>query len=106
MLRFIKGALQAIVHIIKMYRYNNKYDYLLLIGGITFSICTAFGLPLFAVVAGDTIDAFDEGADELAAATSKNKDRFLIIGFSMLVLGWISFTCWQILGERVSMRFR
>jgi len=51
--------LQAIVHFFKLYRYNNRWDFLLLFIGIITSIGTGFGLPLFAVVAGETIDAFD-----------------------------------------------
>jgi uncharacterized membrane protein YczE len=53
-----------------MYRFNDRYDNLLLVIGIIFSIGTGFGLPLFAVVAGDTIDAFDESADQLATEAS------------------------------------
>ncbi len=34
--------------------------------GIVFAIGTGFGLPLFAVVAGKTIDAFDETPEVLA----------------------------------------
>jgi hypothetical protein len=55
----IRGALQATVHFFKLYRYNDRWDFLLLIVGIITAIGTGFGLPLFAVVAGDTIDAFD-----------------------------------------------
>lgn len=98
--------MQAVVHFLKLYRYNDKWDNILLIVGVVFAIGTGFGLPLFAVVAGNTIDAFDKTPEALADEASKNKNYLLAIGFSMLATGAIAFSSWMYLGERISLKFR
>ena len=42
----------------RLYKYADRIDYALIFIGILLSVATGCGLPFFAVVAGDMVDAF------------------------------------------------
>lgn len=84
-----------------MFRFANKFDYLLMIVGSIGSIIGGAALPLFALFWGEMIDNF-RTPQGLVDETYKTLLYFIYVGLAVLVFCWIMLTCWAITGQRQS----
>ncbi len=88
-----------IVNFFQLYRFADASDKLLIFFGVIFAFATGCGFPFFGYIWGKVTDSYalptlQETVDDAA----HYRDVFLLIGAGTLIVGWIAFTCWIIVG--------
>ena len=82
-----------------MYRFADRNDLVLIVLGVTFSFATGCGFPFFGYIWGKVTDSYATTDKQSTVDEAAHyRDVFLLIGAGTLVLGWISFTCWIVVG--------
>jgi ATP-binding cassette, subfamily B (MDR/TAP), member 1 len=89
---------------LKLFRFANKGDVLLMVVGSICSIIMGAFIPIFALLTGNMIDAF--GTSEIYDEAKKNLFNYLYLGVAALVIGTTMFSGWMIAGERQGARCR
>lgn len=91
-----------------LFRYADKYDYLLLGLGLIFAMANGVGLVFYSNPFGDLTEAFAPGADPtvIVEQTKKAMYSFLKNAAVVLVASWAMSASWAISSERQSIRCR
>lgn len=92
----------------KLFRFVEKKDKIYMWIGTLAAMANGAALPIFALVFGGITTEFSEGSDsdDFLSTAGRYSIYFLIIGVGSFFLGYISFGCWMITGERQAIAFR
>jgi len=89
----------------ELFRYADTKDWIFIIIAAIFSCGSGASFPIFAVISGDMIDKFN-GSPDLVGAAAHNLYLYLGLGAASMVVGFIMFSLWTIIGERQAIKLR
>ena len=96
------------IKFIKLYRFCNKTDYLLIFFGTVSAIANGVLMPLLALILGGATSSFDprNGPDTIVSEGRKYALIFLYVGIAAFFVSQLSMTCWMLVGERQTINIR
>ncbi|PWN47170.1 P-loop containing nucleoside triphosphate hydrolase protein [Violaceomyces palustris] len=114
-----KERLKLSSNYIALFRYSDRYDYLLIVVGIISAIGSGVPLPLIGMLFGDLIDEFngvtctrESGSDSSSyqgsfmSAVDDKVVKIAIVASVNFCLIWTYTCCWSYLGERLVRKMR
>ena len=94
------------VSFVELFSQANSYDYFLMTLGLLGAIVTGVSSPVFNIIFGKVLDTLNTNPESFSNEISQLALDFFYIGLANFISGLLQVSCFTIVGERQTQRYR